>query len=74
MRRGIHAFHTAEWWPDHWRKTGLVEVTCAEEPPESSAIWEEFIPHTGPQEQSALGSDAPGEGGLMFARVVAHKR
>ena len=71
---GFHAFHTAEWWREHWRKTGLVEVTCAEEPPESSAIWEEFIPHTSPQEQVALGADAPGEAVLTFARVVASKR
>lgn len=68
MRGGFHAFHTAGW-PDHWRKTGLVEVTCAEESPESSAIWEEFIPHSGAQAQSALGAGAPGESVPTFVRV-----
>ena len=71
---GFHSFHTADWWRDHWRKTGLVEVTCADEPPESDALWEEFILHTRPEEQKALRADATGERVMSFARVVARKR
>ena len=71
---GFHAFHTAAWWRDHWRKTGLVEVTLADEPPESDAVWEEFIPHTGPEEQVQLAADAEGERVLTFARVVARRK
>ena len=40
---------------------------------ESDAIWEEFIPHTEPQEQAAIRDDAAGERVLNFARVVARK-
>lgn len=71
---GAYSFHSPDWWGDHWRKTGLVEVTCADEPPESDATWEEFIPHTEPQEQAAIRDDAAGERVLNFARVVARKR
>ncbi len=71
---GFHSFHTADWWRDHWRKTGLVEMTCADEPPESEALWEEFVLHTRPEEQKALAADAAGERVLTFARVVARKR
>ena len=45
----------------------------ADEPPESDAIWEEFIPHTRPHEQEALGADATGEHVLTFARVIARR-
>ena len=70
---GFHAFHTAGWWRDHFRKAAVVEVTVAEEPPESDAIWEEFIPHTRPHEQEALGADETGEHLLTFARVIARR-
>ncbi|MCY3603867.1 MAG: methyltransferase domain-containing protein [Chloroflexi bacterium] len=71
---GAYSFHTPDWWRDHWHKTGLVEVTCADEPPESDAIWEEFLPHTLDEEQAAIREDAAGERLLTFARVVARKR
>ena len=71
---GAYSFHTPAWWRDHWRKTGLVEVTCADEPPEADAIWNEFIPHTEPDEQAAIRDDAARERLLTFARVVARKR
>ena len=70
---GAHSFHSPRWWGDHWRKTGLVEVTCADEPPEADAMWEEFIPHTEPEEQAAIRDDAAGERLLTFARAVARK-
>ena len=70
---GFHAFHTAGWWRDHFRKAAVVEVTVADEPPESDAIWEEFIPHTRPHEQEALGADVTGEHVLTFARVIARR-
>jgi len=71
---GAYSFHTPDWWRDHWQKTALVEVTCADEPPESDAIWEEFLPHTLDEEQAAIRDDAAGERLLTFARVVARKR
>ena len=71
---GAYSFHTPGWWRDHWRKPGLVEVTCADEPPEADAIWDEFVPHTEPDEQAAIRDDAAGERLLTFSRVVARKR
>ena len=71
---GFHSFHTPEWWRNHWEKTGLVDVVCADEPDESDALWEEFIGHTRPEEQVALQADVDGERVLTFARVVARRR
>ena len=74
LNEGAYSFHTPAWWRDHWRKSGLVDVTCADEPPEADAMWEEFIPHTEPEEQAVIRDDAEGERLLTFSRVVARKR
>ena len=58
---------------NHWRKTGLVDVTCADEPPEADAIWAEFVRHTREDEHPPLLADAAGPRLLTFARVVARK-
>jgi ubiquinone/menaquinone biosynthesis C-methylase UbiE len=35
----MYAWHSAEWWLNLWQKSGLVDVTCAEEIPDGKAIW-----------------------------------
>ena len=35
----MYAFHSAEWWKKLWEKSGLVEVTYAEEIPNGKEIW-----------------------------------
>ena len=67
-----HTFHSPEWWRNHWEKTGLVEVTCADEPPEAAAIWAEFVEHTSDAERTAIEADA--DRLLTFARIIARKR
>lgn len=35
--------HTLAWWRDHWEKTGLVDVQCAELLPQSDALLREYV-------------------------------
>lgn len=35
----MYAWHSANWWKHLWQKSGLVQVTCAEEIPDGKAIW-----------------------------------
>ena len=35
----MYAWHSAGWWQHLWEKTGLVDVTCAEEIPDGKTIW-----------------------------------
>lgn len=35
----MYAWHSAEWWQRLWQKSGLVDVTCAEEIPDGKEIW-----------------------------------
>lgn len=35
----MYAFHSAGWWKSLWQKSGLVDVTCAQEIPNGKAIW-----------------------------------
>ncbi len=72
-RQDWHCFHSPAWWRDHWRKTGLVEALHADEPPETDAIWAEFVHHTREEEHPPLLADAAGPRLLGFARVTARK-
>ncbi|MDF2943879.1 MAG: Cyclopropane-fatty-acyl-phospholipid synthase [Herbinix sp.] len=36
----MYAWHSAKWWQNLWQKSGLVEVTCAEEIPDGKSIWQ----------------------------------
>lgn len=35
----MYSWHSAEWWKDLWQKSGLVDVTCAQEIPDGKDIW-----------------------------------
>ncbi len=39
----FHALHSVEWWKNHWEKTGLVEIQCAEFLPYKDFILQEEI-------------------------------
>lgn len=35
----MYAWHSARWWRELWQKTGLVDVTFAEEIPDGKQLW-----------------------------------
>ncbi|MGC3980192.1 MAG: methyltransferase domain-containing protein [Steroidobacteraceae bacterium] len=35
--------HSIDWWRNHWEKTGLVEVQCAELLPESDELLRDYV-------------------------------
>jgi hypothetical protein len=35
--------HTVDWWKQHWDKTGLVDVRCAELLPESDDLLRDYV-------------------------------
>ena len=35
--------HSTEWWTQHWEKTGMVEVRCAELLPESNDLLRNYV-------------------------------
>ena len=35
----MYAWHSAKWWKEMWNKSGLVNVTYANEIPDGKAIW-----------------------------------
>jgi len=77
----FHTLHTAEWWKNHWEKTGLVKVITADILPDGWKIWyeweKELIKIRGVPEQR--GSDLEllkadkGEY-LCFSRIIARKK
>jgi hypothetical protein len=35
----MYAWHSAKWWNNLWQRSGLVEVTYAQEIPDGKEIW-----------------------------------
>jgi cyclopropane fatty-acyl-phospholipid synthase-like methyltransferase len=77
----LHSLHTAEWWKNHWGKTGLVEIIVADLLPEGWKIWYEWeneivktrgIPKERGSDLELLKADN-GEY-LCFPRIIAKKK
>ncbi len=77
----LHTLHSAEWWKNHWEKSGQVEVITADLLPEGWKIWyeweNELVKTVGVSEER--GSDLElleadkGEY-LCFPRIIARKK
>jgi cyclopropane fatty-acyl-phospholipid synthase-like methyltransferase len=77
----LNTLHTAEWWKNHWKKTGLVEIIVADLLPEGWKIWYEWenelvksrgIPEERGSDLELLKADN-GEY-LCFPRIIAKKK
>jgi cyclopropane fatty-acyl-phospholipid synthase-like methyltransferase len=44
--------HTVNWWRQHWEKTGLVEVQCAELLPESDDLLRDYVDGRAPEQDA----------------------
>ena len=42
--------HSIEWWKQHWEKTGLVDVRCAELLPESDDLLRDYVRGRAPEQ------------------------
>jgi len=59
--------HTIEWWTQHWEKTGLVDIRCAELLPESKDLLRDYVRER-PQEQdedAIMRAARPDQDGLI---------
>ncbi|MDQ3290929.1 MAG: class I SAM-dependent methyltransferase [Bacteroidota bacterium] len=68
--------HSINWWRQLWEKTGLVEITTAEELPAADLIRQEYIrDYQGKQHKDpfarALAADS--EGIISFFRLIARR-
>lgn len=62
-------WHTAGWWRDHWRKSGVVHVDVAETLPEGPEIWTRWI--DAHQKEDLIHADAGRY--ITFMRLIAHR-
>lgn len=68
--------HSVGWWRERWVKTGLVNVLCAEELPQTDFIWELFIREFGKDadEGEIVETVARDKGSLLrLFRLVAQR-
>ncbi len=62
------SWHPAEWWHQHWARTGLVTVECADNMPEAWEVWRR---HEKGQDAQVVAAD---QGKYMsFIRMVGRR-
>jgi cyclopropane fatty-acyl-phospholipid synthase-like methyltransferase len=69
--------HTLDWWERHWKKTGLVDIECAEYLPESDAVLRDYVDGRPPEQaEDAIMRAVPrdDEGLISLFRLIARKR
>jgi cyclopropane fatty-acyl-phospholipid synthase-like methyltransferase len=69
--------HSIAWWRQHWEKTGLVEVQCAEPLPESRELLRDYVTRRSPgQNENPIMQAVPHDhdGSIMLFRLIARKR
>jgi hypothetical protein len=69
--------HSIEWWKQHWEKTGLVDVRCAELLPESGDLLRDYVRGRAPeQDEDPIMQAVPhdDDGPIALFCLVACKR
>jgi cyclopropane fatty-acyl-phospholipid synthase-like methyltransferase len=69
--------HSIEWWRQHWEKTGLVDVQCAELLPESDDLLRDYVRGRPPeQDEDSIMRAVPHDDDRLIALfcLVACKR
>jgi cyclopropane fatty-acyl-phospholipid synthase-like methyltransferase len=69
--------HSIAWWRQHWEKTGLVDVQCAEPLPESRELLRDYVAGRAPgQDENPIMQAVPhdDDGLIVLFRLVARKR
>lgn len=67
--------HSANWWANHWQRTGLVEVDQADTMPEGWKLWQKWLELLAPDNKTELAAleDDAGEY-FTYIRCIAHRR
>jgi cyclopropane fatty-acyl-phospholipid synthase-like methyltransferase len=69
--------HSISWWRQHWEKTGLVDVQCADPLPESRELLRDYVKERSPeQHENPIMQAVPHDhdGLITLFRLVACKR
>jgi cyclopropane fatty-acyl-phospholipid synthase-like methyltransferase len=71
----LWCLHSADWWRNHWSRTGIVDVEAADTLPDGWRLWLDWLKLIAPQnttEIQALEADAGRT--LGYVRVVGRRR
>jgi cyclopropane fatty-acyl-phospholipid synthase-like methyltransferase len=71
----LWCFHTADWWRQHWGKTGILDIVIADTLSDGWRLWLESIRAVAPDnalEIAAMEADAGRH--IGYVRVVGHRR
>jgi len=67
--------HSAEWWRQHWQRTGIVDVVVADAMPEGWRVWRDWYNTAHPGGRVELEALREDEGQyLAYIRMVGRRR
>ena len=71
----LWSIHSAEWWRQHWERTGIVEVELAETMPEGWKLWLEWVQAIAPEKTTEIQTiEADAGQYLGYARLVGRRK
>ena len=67
--------HSANWWRNHWSRTGLVDVEVADNMPDASEIWTHWQRQNSPDNTAEIEAVEHDAGRyLTYIRMIARRR
>jgi cyclopropane fatty-acyl-phospholipid synthase-like methyltransferase len=66
--------HSADWWRNHWSRTGLVDVEAADNMPDASAIWTHWQRTNSPDNMAEINAVEEDAGRyLTYIRTIGRR-
>ena len=66
--------HSADWWRNHWSRTGLVDVEVADSMPDASAIWTHWQRKNSPDNTAEINAvEADAGRYLTYIRMIGRR-
>ena len=71
----LWCLHSADWWQQHWDRTGIVQVEIADTLPDGWRLWQQWHHAIAPDNKVELDAlEADGGRYLGYVRVIARKQ
>jgi cyclopropane fatty-acyl-phospholipid synthase-like methyltransferase len=71
----LWCFHTADWWRQHWGRTGILNIEVADTLPDGWRLWLDSLRAVAPDNATEIGAlEADAGRHIGYVRVVGRRR
>jgi ubiquinone/menaquinone biosynthesis C-methylase UbiE len=73
--QSLWALHSAEWWRDHWERTGIMEIELADTMPDGWQLWLDWHKAVAPDNTTEIKTLEADHGSYLgYVRLVGRRR